>query len=123
VTKKYCNLTGHIRAAYWLNGKIPDTDAKVGDMFEYVLVADYAATKTLSPQLALSGYMRDKTQLDGTPVDQTEVSQHTVNALLLWKPLPMLVVRPKVAFPLTFISKGGSMANWYGGLDVWVTLP
>jgi hypothetical protein len=87
------------------------------------LVGDYSATKTLTPELALSGYMRDKTQVGGTPVDNTEVSQHTVNVLLMWKPISMLTIRPKVAFPLTFVSKGGSMANWYGGLDVWVYLP
>ena len=124
-TKKCCNFLGHVRAAYWLNGKIPGTEieTKVGNMFEYVLCGDYSVTKTVTPELALSGYMRDKTQLSGTPVDYTEVSQHTIGVLLMWKPISMLTIRPKVSFPLEFMSKGGSMANVYGGLDVWVYLP
>ena len=94
-------------------------------MFEYVLCGDYSVTKTVTPELALSGYMRDKTQVgsSGTPADYTEVSQHTIGVLLMWKPISMLTIRPKVSFPLKFMSKGGSMANWYGGLDVWVYLP
>jgi hypothetical protein len=124
-TQKYFGFVGHVRAGYWLNGKIPGTEVetKVGNMFEYVVVADYSLTPTLTPELAFSGYSRDKTQVGGTPVDNTEVSQHTVSVLLIWKPIPMLTIRPKVAFPLTAVSKGGSMANIYGGLDVWAFLP
>jgi hypothetical protein len=123
VTQKYFGLAGHARAGYWLNGKLPDTDVKVGNMIEYMLVADYSVTGIFTPELALSGYSRAKSTLSGTSVPNFEVGQHVVNVLLLVKPVPMLVIRPKVAFPLTFISKGGSMASWYGGLDIWVTLP
>ena len=126
-TQKYFGFLGHVRAAYWLNGKIPGTEieTKVGNMFEYVLCGDYPVTPTVTPELALSGYMRDKTQVgsSGTPADYTEVSQHTIGVLLMWKPISMLTIRPKVSFPLKFMSKGGSMANVYGGLDVWVYLP
>jgi len=92
-------------------------------MFEYLLCGDYSVTKTLTPELALSGYIRDRTQWGGTWIPKTEVSQHLVSALLMWKPISVLTIRPKVSFPLTFISQGGSMANVYGGLDIWVTLP
>jgi hypothetical protein len=122
-TQKYFGLVAHARAGYWLNGKLPDTDKKVGNMFEYLLDADYSLTKTLTPQLAVSGYSRAQTDSSGTSLVNTEVSQHVVNVLLMWKPISILVIRPKVAFPLTFMSKGGSMANVYGGLDVWATIP
>jgi len=125
-TQKYFGFVGHARFGYWLNGKytLPeDAEVKVGNMLEYMLVADYSITKALSTQLALSGYSRARTELDGTPLVNTEVSQHVVNLLLAWKPVGSLTIRPKVAFPLTGLSKGGSMANVYGGLDVWFTLP
>ena len=122
-TRKTGKFLGHVRAAYWINGKVPDTENKVGDMFEYVLCGDYSVTKTLTPELALSGYLRDETELGGTWIPKTEVSQHLVSALLMWKPISMLTIRPKVSFPLTFISEGGTMANWYAGLDVWVFIP
>jgi hypothetical protein len=121
-TQKYFGFLGHARAAYWLNGKTDDT-TKVGNVFEYVLCGDYSVTKAVTPELALSGYVRDKTQLSGTPEDNTEVSQHLVSVLVMWKPISMLTIRPKVSFPLTFISEGSSMANVYGGLDVWVFVP
>jgi hypothetical protein len=122
-TKKLGKFLGHVRAAYWFNGKIPDTETKVGDMFEYLLCGDYSVTKTLTPELALSGYLRDESQLGGTWIPKTEVSQHLVSALLMWKPISALTIRPKVSFPLTFISQGSTMASVYGGLDVWVTYP
>ena len=123
--KKAGKFLGHVRAAYWFNGYIPDAegDTKVGDMFEYNLTLDYSVTKTLTPELALTGYIRDNTVWGRTWVPKSEVSQHLVSALLMWKPTPMLTIRPKVSLPLTFISQGSSMANWYGGLDIWVTLP
>jgi hypothetical protein len=92
-------------------------------MIEYIVVADYSLTPRLMPEIAVSGYSRAQTELGGTKVPNSEVSQHTLNVLLMWKPIATLVIRPKVAFPFTALSKGGLMANVYGGLDVWVTLP
>jgi len=122
-TVSFFGFAAHARAAYWLNGKLPDTDKKVGNMIEYNLTLDYSVTKTLTPEVAVTGYSRAQTDSSGTSLANTEVSQHVVNVLLMWKPFPMFVIRPKVAFPLTFVSKGGSMANVYGGLDVWAFLP
>lgn len=123
-TKKMGKFLGYVRGAYWFNGRLPDVDdTKVGDMFEYLLCGDYSVTKTFTPELALSGYIRDNTVLGGTWVPKSEVSQHLASVLLWWKPIPNLSIRPKVSIPLTFMSQGGSMANWYAGLDIWVTLP
>lgn len=119
-------FAAHARAAYWLNGKkqiLTDADYKVGNMFEYNLTLDYSITKTLTPELALTGFSRAQDELAGTKVVNSEVSQHFANVLLIWKPIPMLTIRPKVAFPLTFVSKGGSLANVAAGLDVWALLP
>jgi hypothetical protein len=120
-TKKLGKFFGHIRAAYWLNGSNGDT--KAGDMFEYVLCGDYSISPTVIPELALSGYIRDQTDWGGTWIPQSEVSQHLASLLVMWKPMSMLVIRPKVSLPLTYISEGGTMANWYAGLDVWVFVP
>jgi hypothetical protein len=122
-TKKLGKFLGHVRAAYWFNGKVTDTETKVGDMFEYLLCGDYSVTKTLTPELALSGYLRDENQSGGTWLPKTQVSQHLLSVLLMWKPISMLTIRPKVSFPLTFISQGSTMASVYGGLDVWVAYP
>jgi len=123
-TKKMGKFLGYVRGAYWFNGHLPDVeDTKVGDMFEYVLCEDYSVTKTVTPELALSGYIRDNTVSGGTWVPKSEVSQHLASLLLWWKPMPNLSIRPKVSIPLTFISEGSAMANWYAGLDIWVTLP
>ncbi len=120
-TKKLGKFLGHIRAAYWFNGSNGDT--RVGDMFEYVLCGDYSVSQTVIPELALSGYIRDQTDWGGTWMPQSEVSQHLASLLVMWKPLSMLTIRPKVSFPLTIISEGSTMANWYAGLDVWVFVP
>ncbi|MBN2464919.1 transporter [candidate division WOR-3 bacterium] len=124
-TKKYGRFLGYIRAAYWFNGRTPDAgdDTKVGDMFEYLLCGDYAVSKTLTPELALSGYIRDQTVWGGTWKPQSQGSLHLVSLLLWWKPTATLSIRPKVSVPLTFISEGGTIANWYGGLDVWFSVP
>ena len=123
-TKKYGRFYGHIRAAYWFNGHVPNADdTRVGDMFEYVLCGDYSVSKTVTPELALSGFIRDQTEAGGTWVPKSEVSQHLASLLVIWKPTAMLTIRPKVSLPLTFISEGGSLASVYAGLDVWVFLP
>jgi len=125
MTVSFLGFLAHVRAAYWLNGKLPDVEVenKVGNMIEYNVTLDYAISKTLTPELALTGYSRAQSEMGGTKVANSEVSQNLGNVLLIWKPIPMLVIRPKVAFPLTALSKGGSMANWYGGLDAWLTFP
>jgi hypothetical protein len=43
--------------------------------------------------------------------------------LLMFKPLPKLVVRPKVSMPLEFLCKGASVSGPAVGLDVWANLP
>jgi hypothetical protein len=122
VTSGLGKLTLHGRAAYWLNGKT-DSITKVGNLFEYLLCADYAVNKWFVPELALSGVVTAQKQLNGIAQDHTESGIHSGSLLFLLKPLPMLVVRPKVSVPLEFVSQGGSIAPYSAGLDVWVTLP
>lgn len=122
VTSSLGKFTLHGRAGYWLNGKTNDT-TKVGNLFEYLAVADYAVSKCFIPELALSGSVAGQRQVRGNPVPRTESGIHNVGLLLMFKPLPMLVVRPKVSVPLEFASKGASLAPYVAGLDVWVTFP
>lgn len=122
VTSGFGKLTFHGRAGYWLNGKRADA-SKVPNMFEYLLCADYAVCKCFIPELAVSGTMVERTKSGGTIIEKSGASINNVGLLLMFKPLPMLVVRPKVSVPLEFASKGASLAPYIVGLDVWVTLP
>ncbi len=112
----------HARAGYWLNGKINDT-TKIGNQMEYLLVGDYAVSKCFTPELALSGLMSGQRLVNGTAVPKTQSGIHNVGLLLMFKPLPMLVVRPKVSMPLEFLCQGASVSGPAVGLDVWATLP
>lgn len=122
VTSRLGPLAAHARAGYWLSGKTDDT-TKVGNLLEYIAVLDYNLSMAIIPELAVSGSMRAQKQVNGEPQTQTESSQHFATLLVMTKPLPFLVVRPKVGLPLEFASKGGSLSSFYAGLDVWATFP
>jgi hypothetical protein len=122
VTSRFGPLAAHARLGYWLPGKA-DSITRRGNMLEYQLVADAAVGPKVSPQLALSGLMQGQTKVDDIEQENTEASLHALNVLLLTKPLPFLVVRPKVAFPLEGMSKGSYIPSIYWGLDIWATLP
>lgn len=123
-TKKFGLFTGHVRAAYWLNGKTNDT-TKAGNMFEYVVKGDFDFTKTFQVWLSLVGTMQGRTEINGTAKEKTEQDRHVGQVGLLLKPksVPVLTIRPKVGIPLQFLSRGGQIAPWVGGLDFWVTVP
>jgi hypothetical protein len=112
----------HARGGYWLNGKINDT-TKLGNQIEYLLVGDYAVSKCFTPELALSGLMTGQGFVNGIAVPKSQSSIHNVGLLLMFKPLPKLVVRPKVSIPLEFLCKGASVSGPAVGLDVWANLP
>jgi hypothetical protein len=114
-------VTGHLRGAYWFNGK--NGDVKYGNLLEYVAVLDLGVIPGLIPELAFSGYMQNRQQVSGTEVPNTELTRGFLHLLLLWKPLPILVIRPKLAVPVKPMCKGGGLADFYPGLDVWVTVP
>ncbi len=115
-------VTGHLRGAYWLNGMSDDTH-KLGNMLEYMAGVDVAILPGLTPQLALSGYNKVQSEVNGAKQANSEETRMFLGFLLLWKPLPMLVIRPKVSLPVPGMNKGGTVADFYPGLDVWVTLP
>jgi hypothetical protein len=115
-TSKLGPLVFQARGAYWYNGK-PEGGARPGNTLEYLLDVDYYASAKVIPELALCGSMQAATDA------AHEVSQHTASLLVLFKPVPFLVVRPKVSLPIASISKGGSLANFGAGLDFWVTVP
>jgi len=121
-TQKLGPFLGHARLGYWLNGKTDDT-TKVGNMVEYVLCGDYSISGTLTPELALSGFMLDKKQVNGTAVESSQASQHSATLLLMVKPISMLTIRPKAGMPLAFLSEGGSLPSFTVGLDVWAFVP
>lgn len=112
----------HLRAAYWYNGKINDT-TKVGNMLEYVAKFDYNFTRTFQLWTSVVGTMRGRTERNGTAVENTEQDRHVAQLGAVWKPVPMLSVRPKVGVPLAFLSRGGALTPYNVGLDFWVIAP
>ncbi len=123
-TKSFSKLVGHLRLAYWLNGKTNDT-TKVGNMLEYVAKLDCDLTKSFQLWLSLAGTMQSKTEYNGRAKDETQQDRHNAQIGVVYKPIPMLSlsVRPKVALPLEFLCKGGAMPSYTAGLDFWVIAP
>jgi hypothetical protein len=122
VTSSFAKLAFHARAGYWWNGKTDDT-TRVGNLLEYLAVADYSASKWFIPELSVSGAISGQKQVNGLTVDRSESSIHSIGLLLMLKPISQLVVRPKVLVPLEFVSRGGKIAPLTAGLDVWATFP
>ncbi|MEO0079144.1 MAG: hypothetical protein ABIK44_00505 [candidate division WOR-3 bacterium] len=118
-TMKLGMVVGHLRAGYWFNGKTSD-GVKVGNMLEYLVNLDLALPGMFTPQLAFSGYSQSPDQHGGS-AHQRWYNAATV--LLLCRPVPMLVLRPKATFPLASMSRGGALADYILGLDVWATVP
>lgn len=121
-TKAFGKAVGHVRAAYWLNGKTNDT-TKAGNMFEYVAKLDYDFTKKFQLWASLVGTMQAKTEVNGAAVDKTEQDRHVAQLGIVVKPVSILSIRPKVGLPIAAISKGGSIAPFNVGLDFWVIAP
>ncbi|MEO0081058.1 MAG: hypothetical protein ABIL25_02050 [candidate division WOR-3 bacterium] len=121
-TKSFGKIVGHLRAAYWLNGKVNDT-TKVGNMFEYVTKLDYDFTKSFQLWLSLVGTMQAKTEVNGTAVDKTQQDRHVTQVGAVVKPVPVLSIRPKVMVPIAALCKGGAIAPFGVGLDFWVIAP
>ena len=115
-------VVGHLRGAYWLNGKTDDS-TKLGNMFEYMAGIDFPIYPRLYPQFALSGYWQDQKKVNGEPQNNTELRRTNFTVLLRYKPLPKLVVRPKLSLPLKSMCQGGQMADYLLGVDIWITLP
>lgn len=121
-TKAFGKAVGHLRAAYWLNGKTNDT-TKAGNMLEYVAKVDYDFTKKFQLWASLVGTMQGRTEVNSTAKEKTEQDRHVAQVGLVVKPVPVLSVRPKVMLPLAGISRGGAIAPFSAGLDFWVTVP
>lgn len=121
-TTKLLFVVAHLRGAYWLNGKTDDS-TRLGNMFEYMAGLDFPVIPKLTPQVALTGYAQDPKKVNGTPITNSELSRANLTFLLMYQPLPLLTVRPKFSLPLKSMSKGGGIADYYLGLDIWATLP
>ncbi|MGQ9678600.1 MAG: transporter [bacterium] len=115
-------VVGHLRGAYWLNGKTNDS-TKLGNMFEYLVGIDFPIYPRLYPQFALSGYWQDNRKVNGESQNNTELLRTNFSVLLPYNPLPKLVVRPKLSLPLKSMCRGGEIADYLLGVDIWTTLP
>ncbi len=118
-TKTYKNMIGHLRFGYWLMGKINDS-TKLGDMFEYFAKLDYKLTNTLTPFFTIFGTLQGKTKISGRTIDKTEKNRNNIQIGVIYKPSPILWIRPKISAPILPMSKGASIAPYTIGLDFWV---
>jgi len=121
-TRQIGPILGHLRAAYWLNGKTNDS-TRVGNMFEYSAKCDYKLIKMLELWLSLAGTMQARNEINGVAKTNTEQDRHVVSAGAVIKPIPVLFIRPRVGVPLEFISRGGAIAPFSLGLSFWVIVP
>lgn len=121
-TIKLEQVVAHLRGAYWFNGKANDT-TKLGNMLEYMAGIDFLFLPKLIPQLAFTGYTQEQKRIKGTAQPNTEVNRALFNLLLLYQPISKITIRPKVSVPISPLCKGGTIADYYLGLDAWVTLP
>ncbi len=121
-TRQIGMIIGHLRGAYWLNGKTDDT-TRAGNMMEYSAKVDLKLLPMLEWWLAVAGTMQARTEIRGTPKEKTEQDRHVVSFGAVVKPIPMLFIRPKAGVPLAFVSKGGAIPNFTLGLDFWVVVP
>jgi len=115
-------VVAHLRGAYWFNGK-PDDSTKLGNGLEYMAGLDFPILPKLTPQLALSGYSQREKVINGATVPNTEVSRGFLGVLFMWQPIGKLVLRPKVSVPIQSLCQGDKIADFYPGLDLWLTLP
>ncbi len=121
-TVKLGFVTGHLRAAYWLNGKT-DENTRLGNMLQYMAGLDFSILPKLTPQITFTGYNQKAKLVNGTPLPNSEIDRGFLGVLFLWQPIPKLTLRPKVSFPLPPLCKGGALADYNLGLDAWITLP
>ncbi|MEO0071528.1 MAG: transporter [candidate division WOR-3 bacterium] len=115
-------VVAHLRGAYWFNGKANDT-TRLGNMFEYMAGIDFPFLPKLTPQLAFTGYIQEQKMIKGTAQQNTEVNRALFNFLLLYQPIPKITLRPKFSVPISPLCKGETIADYYLGLDAWLTLP
>jgi len=120
-TQSMAGFVGHLRAGYWLNGKVKsgEVEKAQGNMVEYVAKVDYGLSRKLTVFLAGQGTMQAAG--DGN----AETNRHMLAVGAVVKPLPVLKLnlRPKVLVPLEALSKGGSINPWEAGLDAWIDFP
>jgi len=110
---------GHLRAAYWLNGKT-DTDVDVGDEVKMIVKLDKNFSAKWMGFLTYIPYMMmQRKDADGNTVDNTEKTRHYLSAGVVWKPVKGLFIRPKVLLPVW--EKGGSSFSVKPLVDVWYT--
>ncbi len=121
-TVKLGFIIGHLRGAYWLNGKTDDT-TRLGNMLQYMAGLDFPILPKLTPQIAFTGYNQEAKLVNGTPLPNSEIDRGFLGILLLWQPIPNLTLRPKASFPILPVCKGGALADYNLGLDAWITLP
>jgi hypothetical protein len=120
-TAKIGPMVGHARLGYWINGKKADS-TKVGNQFEYVVFPDFALGKKASVFVTVSGAVKADDVKEGVATALSG-GQHSVGGGFTWNPAGPLWLKPKAAFPLAAMSKGGSIPNFTVGLDAWAVFP
>ncbi len=123
-TKEFGRILAHLRFGYWINGKTDDT-TKLGNMFQYAAKLDYnlSKSKSLMAYIQVAGTMEGKRKIRNEAKANTEKDRHNFAVGAVFKALPKLSIRPKLAVSLPFISRGGSLAPYTLGFDFWLVVP
>lgn len=110
---------GHLRAAYWLNGK-NEADVNIGDELKFIAKLDRKFSPRFMGFLTYVRYQVAKREnADGAVMAHTQKSRNYLSPGLVWKPIRGLNVRPKVLIPLG--GTGGSLFTVKPLLDLWYT--
>ncbi|MCK5147745.1 transporter [bacterium] len=119
MTRWHKGWRGHLRAAFWLNGKT-DADINVGDELKMVAKMDRKFSPKFIGFITYINYQVFKKQnADGDAIDCTHKSRHYLSPGFIWKPVKGLNIRPKVLIP--FGGEGGSLFSVKPLLDFWYT--
>jgi len=110
---------GHLRAAYWLNGK-NEADVNIGNELKFIAKLDRKFSSCLMGFLTYTHYRLSKrADADGAAMAHTQKTRNYLSPGLVWKPIKGLNVRPKVLIP--FGGTGGSLFTVKPLLDLWYT--
>ncbi len=117
--KKMKPVVLHLKGGYWLNGKKED-ETDVGDAVEGIFKLDYIFGKKIKGFLNINGmYTFQKKDSTGAAIENSEKLRMNITPGLVLKPIPGLIVRPKLIIPLKMVNKGGAAFTWKAGLDFW----
>ncbi len=107
---------GHLKANYWINGE-NDDKIKMGNQLKVLVKYDYNLVEKFMPFLVYILLSQGETENDGTSIENSNKTHHTLVLGGNWNVKKGMVIRPKILFPLG--GEGGSIYSFKPVLDFW----